>query len=171
MIKSAFTFFGMIMAQLAVTSAVFAADFSGQITLEMRNKSTVSGARTYLSDIAKCKGAHDICRQIPGIDVGANPLPGRSTLFSQSAIEQILEKELPGVAIDWVGADACRIEAAAAEIPFDEIKSQFQKSVATATKKWSNEGRVEITKIQASVSFGIRPTQTKIEFPDRAVAS
>jgi flagella basal body P-ring formation protein FlgA len=136
------------------------------VAITFRPKVAVAGARVYLSDIARCSGSHDICRQAPGIDVGASPLPGRTAFINRSAIDPILEKEFPGVTIEWGGDDACRIEAVAGEAPIDEIKSQLQNAVNLRSQVWRDDGRVSITRVQATIASGVRPTQTKIEFTD-----
>ena len=134
--------------------------------LELRQKATVSGARVYLSDVAKCYGSVNICRETTGIDIGASPAPGRSGFTQKSAVEAVIEKEWPGVAVVLDGSESVRIDAAGAEVSADEMRAKLQDFVSDKIRPLNAEIRVIVQRVQGLGLTGIRPTQSRIEFAD-----
>ncbi len=136
------------------------------IRLELRQKASVSGARVYLSDVAKCAGSPDLCREATGIDVGGSPAPGRSGFTAKSAIEAVLEKEWPGVSVTIEGSESVRVDAASVDVSSDELRTKLQDFVSDKTRALNADIRVTVQRVQVLGMAGVRPTQSRIEFAD-----
>jgi flagellar basal body P-ring formation protein FlgA len=157
---------------LAITSLVFTSGAFGQnneaipIHISLKDKASVVGARVYLSDISKCAGAPERCREITGIDVAASGAPGRSIFIQKAAVEAILEKEWPNTQITYGGSDAVRVEATGVEVSSDELRIKIQEFVSERTSSISGDIRVTVLRAQPLGFVSVRPTQSRLEFPD-----
>ena len=136
------------------------------VRLDLRQKSIVTGARIYLSDIAKCSGDRQKCQEATGIDVGVSPVAGRASYVSRSTLESILEKEWPGLFVDITGPDSIRVEAVGVELVADDIAAKLQEEISTRMKPIASEIRIHVVRVQSMGFTNVRPTQIKIEFPD-----
>jgi flagella basal body P-ring formation protein FlgA len=141
------------------------------IRIDLRQKAVVSGARVYLSDIAKCSATEQRCQESRGIDIASSPLAGRISYVSRSSVEAILEKEWPGVRFEISGAESVRVEAVAVDIAPDDLMRRLQDEIAGRTQAVAPELRVNVIRVQSMGFAHIRPTQMKIEFPDLSAIS
>jgi flagella basal body P-ring formation protein FlgA len=164
------TFFTMMMSLPALPAfggeALARPDAAVGPRLELRQKTSVTGARVYLTDVAKCSGSADLCGEATGIDVGGSPTPGRSGFIQKSAIEALLEKEWPGVVVTIEGPESVRIDAVGVEVSADELRTKLQDFVSDKTRAVNSDVRVSVQRVQALGMTGVRPTQSRVEFAD-----
>jgi flagella basal body P-ring formation protein FlgA len=138
------------------------------VRFDLKQKVSVTGSHIYLSDIAKCSGDHERCRETSGIDLGLSPAAGRISYVTRTNVETILDKEWPAVAYEFFGAESTRIEALAVDIPSDELAKKLQDEISTRIQPIASEIRLSITRIQSMGFAHVRPTQIKFEFPELA---
>ncbi len=162
----------LISNALVITSLVFSSGAFGQnheavaVRITLKDKVSVVGARVYLSDIAKCAGSAERCREITGIDVAASGAPGRSTFLQKAMVEAVLEKEWPNTLVTYDGAEAVRVEATGVEVAADELRIKIQEFVSERTTAISADVRVTVVRAQPLGFVSVRPTQSRLEFPD-----
>jgi flagella basal body P-ring formation protein FlgA len=155
-------FFGFLAGAYSASAEIL----PEQPTIELLAKATVTGARVYLADIARCSGSVKMCREITGIDISSSPAPGRSAFIQKSSVESILAKEWVGVSIQFTGNESTRVEAANSDIGIDDIRSKLQNAIGQRTHRIAEELRVSIQKIQPIGALTIRPTQLQLDFYD-----
>jgi flagellar basal body P-ring formation protein FlgA len=156
-----------LMASLVLADGAFAQPAAVAATrIELRPKASVSCARVYLSDVAKCIGSPDLCREATGIDVAGSPAPGRTVYLQKSMIEAVLEKEWPNASFALDGVDSIRIEAAGVEVSPDDIRTRLQEVVSERTTSINSEIRVTIHRVQPLGFVSVRPTQSRFNFSD-----
>lgn len=136
-----------------------------RVELNLVKETAVNGSRIYLGDIATCNGEPSLCREISGIDVGAAPNPGRSSMLSTRQIESILDKEWPGTVIAFLTNDPARVIGANAEVRPDDVRQKLQAWI-NSHMDYASSVRLTVTKVMVPYGSGIRPSQTEIEFPD-----
>ncbi len=157
---------------LALTSLVFASGAFAQVApglttrITLRDKASITGPRVYLSDIAKCSGSPELCREITGIDVAASGAPGRAIFVQKSVIESILEKEWPAAVVTCDGPETVRVDAAGVEVAADELRAKIQELVSERTTSINAEVRVTVLRVQPLGFVSVRPTQSRLEFSD-----
>jgi flagella basal body P-ring formation protein FlgA len=156
----------LTLALLSIGSEASAQDGRELPRINLRPKSTVVGARIYLSDIVKCSGSDLLCPEVSGIEVSQSPSPGRTTYIQRSYLEQVLEKEWPGAFVTWEGGESTRVEASGVELQTDEIRQKFEDLLGESLRKTSSEVRVVVQRLQPMVAVIVRPAQSKIEFPE-----
>lgn len=155
-----------------ITSLAFAGGAFGQNAealtahIILKDKSSVMGARIYLSDVAKCTGSPALCREITGIDLAANGAPGRTTFLQKSVVESILEKEWPTAAFVCEGNDGVRVEAAAVDVSSDDLRIKIQELVGERTAAISSDVRVTVVRVQPLGFVSVRPTQSRFDLSD-----
>ncbi len=152
-------------ALLGFASGALAVDSTVELKVSLRAKTSISGSRIYLSDLAQCSGDLARCKEVSGIDIGQSPSPGRSAFYHKSNIEEILAKEWPGVKVLIDGNDSVRAEAAAVEISHEDLRQRFEDKLlkALATR---DDVRVRVLRFQPIGQVLVRPSQSKIEFPE-----
>jgi flagella basal body P-ring formation protein FlgA len=135
------------------------------IVFSMFKDATVESGRIYLSDVGRCKGDADLCREAAGVDIGLSPAAGRSILVSKSMVASVLEREWPDLNVSFDDYENCRVVGGSAQVPSEDIRLQLQT--------WINERiaapdsiKITVSKIVVPFGSGIRPSQTTVEFPD-----
>ena len=152
-------------ALLGSASGALAVDSTVGLQVSLKAKTSISGSRIYLSDLAKCSGDLVRCKEISGIDVGQSPSPGRSAFYHKSNIEEILAKEWPGVKVLIDGNDSVRAEATAVEISHEDLRQRFEDKLVKALSA-RDDIRVRVVRFQPIGQVLVRPSQSKIEFPE-----
>lgn len=152
-------------ALLGFASGASAVDGTVGLKVSLRAKTSISGSRIYLSDLAQCSGDLARCREIGGIDIGQSPNPGRSAFYHKSNIEEILVKEWPGVKFLIDGNDSVRAEATAVEISQEDLRQKFEDKLLKALST-RDDIRVRVLRFQPIGQILVRPSQSKIEFPE-----
>lgn len=144
---------------------VFASNTSDETVIEIQNRASVSSSRVYLSDVATCTGAKQLCREISGIDVSASPAPGRSAFVQKAVIQGILQKEWPNASFSLSGSESVRVDAASVDLASDDVRVKLQAAINERTRPVKDQVRIQIQRIQAPMLL-VRPTQSGIDFPD-----
>lgn len=152
-------------ALLGFASGALALDSAAAVQISLKPRTSISASRIYLSDLAQCSGNPRRCQEISGIDVGQSPHPGRSAFYHKSNIEEILTKEWPGVKLIIDGSDSVRAEANAVEISQEDLRQRFQDKLSKALSV-TTDVRVRVLRFQPIGQVLVRPSQSKIEFPD-----
>ncbi len=152
-------------ALLGFASGALALDAAAELHISLRQKTSISGSRIYLSDLCQCSGDSVRCQEISGIDIGQSPSPGRSGFYHKSAIEDILAKEWPGVKVLINGADSVRAEASAVELTQEELRQRFEEMILKGLSS-RDDIRVRVLRFQPIGQVLVRPSQSKIEFPE-----
>lgn len=136
-----------------------------RVELNLVKETAVNGSRVYLGDIATCLGDAALCREISGIDVGAAPNPGRSTMIASRQIETILAKEWPGSIVTFSNNEPARVIGANAEVRPEDIRQKLQAWINNHVN-YADNIRLTVSKVMIPYGSGIRPSQSDIEFPD-----
>lgn len=152
-------------ALLGFASGALAVDGTVELKVSLRAKTSISGSRIYLSDLAQCSGDLARCKEISGIDIGQSPSPGRSAFYHKSNIEEILAKEWPGVKVLIDGNDSVRAEATAVEISQEDLRQRFEDKLSKGLST-RDDVRVRVIRFQPIGQVLVRPSQSKIEFPE-----
>jgi flagella basal body P-ring formation protein FlgA len=152
-------------ALLGIASGALAVDGPEEFRISLKPKTTISGSRIYLSDLARCSGDLVRCKEISGIDIGQSPSPGRSSFYHKSNIEEILAKEWPGVEVLIDGSDSVRAEANAVEITHEDLRQRFEDKLVKGLSA-RDDVRVRVLRFQPIGQVLVRPSQSKIEFPE-----
>jgi hypothetical protein len=146
-------------ALLGIASGALAVDGPEEFRISLKPKTTISGSRIYLSDLARCSGDLVRCKEISGIDIGQSPSPGRSSFYHKSNIEEILAKEWPGVEVLIDGSDSVRAEANAVEITHEDLRQRFEDKLVKGLSA-RDDVRVRVLRFQPIGQVLVRPSQS-----------
>lgn len=101
----------MILSILLAVSAV-PSQTTETVTVDVPAEARVSGIEFSLGDIARIDGTDQASvARVAGLHLGYAPAPGYSRLLEVAALEREASTSFPGIEINFVGGNACRVLA------------------------------------------------------------
>ncbi len=108
----------------------------GGVTVTLAEKAEVRGLEVTLDEIATVSAANsELAAQVAAINLGYAPAPGYHRILRSDLVLFDLRRALPGVQIEVVGAERCRVD-----IQTDTIDSERLWSLATGQMETFFEG-------------------------------
>lgn len=134
------------------------------ITLELFPEATVTDSRIFLGKVSSCQGYSEICNDSLGIDLGPAPLPGKTSIVSQTDIERLLKEEFPSSEVTLSGSPQVKISSIAKDISPEAIQTKLEKVIAD---KFSTleDVRIKVDHIQIIQAPKLGAFSYQIEFP------
>jgi len=114
----------MILATLLLAGA------SG-VTVTLPMEATSQGTELTLGEIAEVRGddAAEVAL-VQALDLGNTPSPGHTRLMHAHRIREEMSRELPGVAVRFVGQTACRVRPDVEIVSADTVEAAVRRELA-----------------------------------------
>lgn len=133
--------------------------------VNLEKTAQIGSSHVYLTDIAKCVGDAAQCKEVLGTEISRAPVAGRVVSLTRSQIEKALSREWSGATYYVEGAESVLVSGVASDIRSEDIKRSLQGWIDQQVGV-SEDFRILVTKAVIPFGSGVRPSQTKIEFPD-----
>jgi flagella basal body P-ring formation protein FlgA len=160
-------FIGLALASVVVTAAVAneVASEKTHIVLTLNAEANVQASRIYLNDVASCSGPVNDCREMAGIELQSSPSPGKNLLINKDTVVSIIQKEQPELELSIEGSNQVKVTGQQIDVKSEDVRLDLQNWLRTKINL-AHDIKVFVTKVSIPLGSGIRPSQTKLEFPD-----
>jgi flagella basal body P-ring formation protein FlgA len=103
------------------------------VTVTLPVEARVQGTEIELGEVAQVAGLDgELVARVRALELGYAPAPGFSRLLTADRIQQLLQRELPGLSICVAGERACRVWPEIEEIQPAEIEAAARAELARA---------------------------------------